>query len=280
MTGRISSYSRDGLTFDVTDTGPEEGRPVIMLHGFPEDREEWAALTAPLTESGHRVLSPDQRGYSPGAAPAGRRAYAVSELVADVLALADKAGSDRFDVVGHDWGAVVAWNLAGRHPERVRSLCALSVPHPRAFLASLGRSSQVLRSWYMVFFQLPLLPERVLSARGGDQMRAGLVRSGLDLPTADRYARRAASPGTLTGPLNWYRALPFSAREPLGPVGVPTLFVWGDRERFVSRAAAERCAPWVSGPYRFVVLPGRTHWLPTTAADEVGPLLLEHLGAT
>ena len=194
-----------------------------------------------------------------------------------MLALADAAGADRFDVVGHDWGAVVAWELAGRHPGRVRSLCALSVPHPRAMQHALWHSGQAARSWYMAVFQIPELPERMLAARGGRQLATNLVRSGLDRETAERYAARAAHPAAMTGPLNWYRALPLDARHPLDPAAVPTLFVWGEKERFVDRTAAEACARWVTGPYRFVALAGRTHWLPTTAVAEVAPLLLEHL---
>jgi pimeloyl-ACP methyl ester carboxylesterase len=277
MTGRVESYTRDGLTFEVTDTGPLDGRVVIMLHGFPEDRHGWSALSEPLIDAGYRVLAPDQRGYSTTANPAGRRSFTVDELCADVLALADTAGAGQVDVVGHDWGAVVAWALAAQHADRTRSLCALSVPHPRAVAGSLLRSSQALRSWYMVFFQLPAVPERVLALRRGAFLEDGLVRSGLDRPTAARYSARAAVPANLTGPLNWYRALPYAARTRLGRVGIPTLYIWGDKERFVSRTAAESCGAWVRGSYRFVVLPGRTHWLPTTATGEIAPLLLEHL---
>jgi pimeloyl-ACP methyl ester carboxylesterase len=280
MTDPVARYAHDGLTFDVEDRGAPDGPAVIMLHGFPEDRHSWAALAGPLIDGGYRVLAPEQRGYSSGAQPAGRRAYTLDRLAGDVLALADAAGVERFAVVGHDWGAAVAWELAGRHAARVRSLCALSVPHPRAMQYALRHSSQAVRSWYMALFQIPGLPERLLSIRAGRQLAANLVRSGLDPETAERYAARAAHAGAMTGPLNWYRALPLDARHPLGPVTVPTLFVWGDKERFVSRAAADDCARWVAGPYRFAPLPGRTHWLPTTAAGDVAPLLLEHLAGS
>jgi pimeloyl-ACP methyl ester carboxylesterase len=277
LTGQVEQYVHDGLTFDVDDKGPVDGRAVIMLHGFPEDRQGWAALAQPLVSAGYRVLAPEQRGYSSGAQPAGRKAYTLDQLTGDILALADAAGVDRFDVVGHDWGAAVAWELAGRHPERVQTLCALSVPHPRAMQYALWHSAQVARSWYMALFQIPALPERLLAWRQGQQLTASLVRSGLDQETAERYASRASRPDAMTGPLNWYRALPLDARRPLGPVSVPTLFVWGDKERFVNLVAARACATWVTGPYRFVPLAGHTHWLPTTAAGEIAPLLLEHL---
>jgi pimeloyl-ACP methyl ester carboxylesterase len=273
----VDSYTHDGLSFDVNDTGPADGRVVIALHGFPEDRHCWDQLAASMAGAGYRVLTPDQRGYSPGAQPAGRRAYTTDLLVGDVLALADAAGADRFDVVGHDWGAVVAWNLAGRHPERVRTLTVLSVPHLQAFLEAMRHSTQALRSWYMLFFQIPRLPEMILRRTPERRFVAQLVGSGLDGDSARRYARRAARPGAMTGPLNWYRAMPFGRRDRLGPVSTPTLFVWGEADRFVTRAAAERCARHVTGPFRFVPLPAGTHWLPSGSAGEIAPLLLEHL---
>ena len=275
----IDAYRHDGFIFEVTDSGPEEGRAVILLHGFPEDRHQWSAVSSVLNGAGYRTLAPDQRGYSPGANPNQRRAYRAGTLAGDVLALADAAGARRFDVVGHDWGALVAWSLAADHRERVRSLCALSVPHPGAVRWAMTRSAQALRSSYVAFFQLPWLPERVLSRRGGRLMAAGLRRSGLDAASADRFALRAADHRDLTGPLNWYRALLLDAGRLPGPVEVPTLFVWGDRERFVSRAAAEACGRWVTGPYRFEVLAGASHWLPTTAADEISALLSAHLAS-
>jgi pimeloyl-ACP methyl ester carboxylesterase len=277
--GRLASYEHDGFRFEVTDVGPHEGRVVIMLHGFPEDRHQWEALWRPLAGAGHRVLAPDQRGYSPAASPRSRRAYRMQALTGDVLALADAAGAERFDLVGHDWGALVGWALAAASPGRVRSLCALSVPHPGAMRRAMARSSQALRSSYAAFFQLPWLPERLLSAGGGRLLEAALRRSGLDEDTARRFACRAARPGALTGALNWYRALPFDARAVPGPVCVPTLYVWGERDRYVTRAAAEGCRQWVHGPYRFEALAGRSHWLPTTAAEEVSALLAAHLAS-
>lgn len=279
MASRIEKYTRDGLTFDVTDVGPEEGRVVIVLHGFPEDRHCWDAVGAALTGAGYRLLAPDQRGYSPGARPKGRRSYAMSELDADVLALADAAGADRFDVVGHDWGGAVAWDLAGRNPDRVRTVTVLSTPHPRAFQASMLRSSQLFHSWYMAFFQIPRIPEAGFRARGGRQMEASLRRSGLDPSSASRYAARFAEPGAMTGPVNWYRAVAFGARSPTPLVQVPSLYIWSDNDRFLTRKAAELTARYVTGPYRFEVLAGDSHWLPTGAPEKVSGLLLDHLAA-
>ena len=276
----MERFTNDGFSFDVTDTpaatGSGTGQVCVLLHGFPEDRHCWAAMTPALAEAGYRVLAPDLRGYSPGAKPASRRAYALARLAGDVLALADAAGAERFHLVGHDWGAALAWYLAGHHPGRVISLGALSVPHPEAFLRALVSSSQAVRSWYMLAVQAPGLPELALSRRGGGALRDTLLRSGLDPASAERYASRAADRADLRGPLNWYRALPFGLRDRTAAIDVPTLFLWSDGDRFISRTAAELCGRYVNGPYRFEILGGASHWLPEEAPEQVAPLLLQH----
>ena len=159
------------------------------MHGFPEDRQCWQALAAELVDAGYRTLAPDQRGYSPGARPPGRRAYTLDRLAGDVLALADAAGADRFDLVGHDWGAAVAWHLAGRHPDRVRSLTALSVPHPRAIVEALGRSTQAaaIRGTCCTS-SCRGCPSWPSAGRVNAACVAQLRRTGLDEESARRYA--------------------------------------------------------------------------------------------
>jgi pimeloyl-ACP methyl ester carboxylesterase len=246
---------------------------VILLHGFPEDRRSWAGVTPALNAAGYRTLAPDQRGYSPGARPRHRREYTMEQLTGDVFALADAAGADRFHVVGHDWGASLAWHLAARHPERIRSLTALSVPHPRAILDAFWRSTQALRLYYMVFFQLPAVPEWLIGRPG--VLQRSLTGSGLDEESARRYAGRA---GAMTGPLNWYRALPYSVRGGKMPkVTVPTLYVWGDRDRFVTPAAAAGCGAWVTGPFTYRPLPGVSHWIAEEDPARTAELVLDLL---
>ncbi|HET9691793.1 MAG TPA: alpha/beta fold hydrolase [Acidimicrobiales bacterium] len=272
----MEHFTRQGLTFDLTDAGPADGAAVVLLHGFPEDRSSWDAIVPQLTAAGYRCLAPDQRGYSPRARPPGRRAYRIDELARDVLCMADHAGVDRFHLVGHDWGAAVAWHLAAHHPRRVQTLTALSVPHTAAFLWAMRHSRQAFKSWYMLAFQVPGLAERSLGADGGRRFVEAFTRSGLPREHAERYSRRA---GELTGPLSWYRALPWSARRPLPPVEVPTLFVYGEGDIALDRAGADACGRWVTGDYRYEVVAGGGHWLPEVAADRVGPMLLEHLAA-
>ena len=221
--GTITEYSRNGLTFDVTDRGDSADPAVVLLHGFPENRQSWDPISERLVAGGLRTLAPDQRGYSPRARPTEPypQAYALRELVDDVVALIDAAGVERAHLVGHDWGGGVAWALAGSHPDRVATLTALSTPHPAAVRRAVTTSPwQLTHSSYMVFFQLPWLPEQVIG-RGLERM---LLSSGLPRAEAEQYAGRMREPGAPTGALGWYRAL----RHPSGALHrcrVPTTFV-------------------------------------------------------
>jgi pimeloyl-ACP methyl ester carboxylesterase len=273
----METYSRVGLVFDVTDSGPDDGGIVVLLHGFPQNRHEWAGVTPRLTAAGYRVLAPDQRGYSPGARPAGRRAYVQSELVDDVVALIDAAGAQQVHVVGHDWGALVAWALTSRYPERVHTLTAVSVPHPKAFAWAMPRG-QALRSWYMAMFQLPGLPERLLPTRRGLTFIGG---AGLSAEQMNGYVEPLGRDG-LTAALNWYRALPWSQREKgyARRSTVPTTYVWSDGDTALGRAGAEATERFVSAPYRFAVLPGVSHWIADEAPDALADLVLDRISGS
>ncbi|MHA6796294.1 alpha/beta fold hydrolase [Pseudonocardia bannensis] len=278
------TVTRDGLVFDVREAGPPDGDPVLLLHGFPQRADSWDAVVPALTERGYRTLAMDQRGYSPGARPRGRRAYRMAELVADTAAVIDSLGGGRVHLVGHDWGAAVAWQVAIEHPERIRSLTALSVPPPEAFLRAMVTSRQALASWYMAFFQLPWVPERLLGPRPGQARSDRFVRvlraGGQGAAAAERDATAMAAPGALTGGLNWYRAIPLSlAGRDTRPVTRPTLFVWSDGDIAITRAGVARAARYVTGPYRQVELPGVSHWIPDEVPGELAALLLEHLAA-
>ena len=267
----MDSFTRGALTFDVSDAGPADGELIVALHGFPQNRHVWDPITASLNAAGYRTLAPDQRGYSPGARPAGRRAYAQSELVADVLALIDASGRAKVHLVGHDWGAFVAWAFASRHPDRLFSLTAVSVPHPQAFAWAMARG-QLVKSWYMVAFQLPKLPEAFLpSPRGVALLRGG----GLSAAQVHAYLD-PLGPDGLHAALNWYRALPFSQREKgyARASRVATTFVWSDRDVVITRRAAEATGRFVSADYRFEVLEGISHWIPDQAPDQLAELIL------
>ncbi|MDQ6697689.1 MAG: alpha/beta fold hydrolase [Actinomycetota bacterium] len=275
----MQTFTHDGFTFDLVDSGPPDGRVVILLHGFPQSKAAWSEVAPHLTDAGLRVLAPDQRGYSPGARPEGRRAYQSSALTADVLALADAAGAQRFHLVGHDWGALVAWELAAHHPDRVETLTTLSVPHPRAFAASMVRSSQVLRSWYMLAFQIPGV-ERLAVRRDGALFRRGLAGTGMTEERIDEAAARMTEPGALASALNWYRAIPFSGANATPEVTVPTTHVWSSGDSALTRAGAELTGRFVTGPYRLEILEGVSHWIPEEVPDRAAEIILARVSGT
>jgi pimeloyl-ACP methyl ester carboxylesterase len=192
-----------------------------------------------------------------------------------VVALLDTAGLAQAHLVGHDWGGRQAWGAAGWHSDRVASLTVLSTPHPAALAKSLWTSKQVLVSWYMGLFQLPALPE-ALARR---TLTKSLIDNGLPQEFADRYAEAMAEPGALTGALDWYRGIPFSMRQPLGPIKVPTSYVWGRRDSVLSRRAVELTADYVVGPYEVVELEAG-HWLPETVPDAVADAVLARVRST
>jgi pimeloyl-ACP methyl ester carboxylesterase len=268
---RITEVRRAGLTFDVLDQGPVDGEPIVLLHGFPERATSWRYVAPILNAAGYRTLAMDQRGYSPGARPKRRRDYVQSELVADVVALIDEVGGSAH-VVGHDWGASVAWLLAMMHPDQVRTLTAVSVPHPGLFLKSFTRSTQGLKSWYMGFFQLPFVPEALV---GSAPFRAWARKGGMDV---ERFRKEIVDDGALTTAMNWYRGIPLAdPRAVGGKVRVPTTLVWSTGDLYVGRWAVERSEATVEAPYRLVVLDGVSHWIPTEAPDALADAVLDRV---
>ena len=274
----MEQYTSEGLVFDVTDAGPADGEVIILLHGYPETRASWQSVIPHLTDAGYRVLAPDQRGYSPGARPQGRRAYRLDHLVGDVVVLAEAAGAERVHVVGHDWGGLVAWALAGWHPDRLFSMASLATPHPRAMLRSFFTSSQALHSWYMAFYQLPKLPEMGFRGRLEPRFRQTLARSGLPEDSIDQYLSVLHQPGAATAAINWYRAIPFTPPSELVAVDVPALYLYGAGDFALSRKAADLTERYVKGPYNYQVLAGASHWLPEACPDVVAREVIAHAG--
>lgn len=261
----MEHFCRGRLRFRVIDTGEPRHGCIVLLHGFPENADAWISTFPVLNDAGFRTVAPDQRGYSPEARPNGRRAYVLPELVDDTLALIDALGQRSVHVAGFDWGGMVGWALAARAPERVRSLTVAGTPHPGVFRDTLLASKQFLYSWHVPFFQLPILPERLMLGDGGRLLRRFLVWSGLDEPTAARYAERfTKEPAMATGALNWYRAVPpsFAYSRRIGAIGVPTAYVVGARDVFFPEQAILRTERWVSGAYRLRLIEGASHWLP------------------
>lgn len=286
----MPTYDHAGFTFDYSDSGPDDSHTddshtddrasdetVILLHGFPQSGRSWDRVTPLLVDAGYRVLAPDQRGYSPGARPRRRRDYTIELLTGDVLALADAVGVDRFHVVGHDWGGAVAWSLGANHPDRIVTMTSLATPHPKAMLSAMTSSNQALMSWYMVAFQVPGIPEwMVTNGLASGRFVETLVESGLPATEAAANVEMLRN-GAARGAFNWYRALPFSKPSAVGDVDVPTLYVYGDDDLALGVRAAELTADHVKGEYRYERLRGADHWLPETSSVEVSTLVIELL---
>ncbi|MFP5318465.1 MAG: alpha/beta fold hydrolase [Acidimicrobiia bacterium] len=254
---------------------------MLLLHGFPQSSYEWRHQLPVLAAAGFRAVAPDQRGYSPGARPEEVDAYHVDRLVEDVVRMADALGADRFRLVGHDWGAIVGWIVAARHPDRLVSFTSVSSPHPGAMLEAMRSPTgdQAKRSAYVNLFQMPKLPELFLLAGEGDGLRKLFWNSGyVDRAAVDEYVRTLDGPAAVSAVLNWYRAIDMRCLAGVGPVEVPTLYVWSTDDPALGREAAERTAAYVRGPYRFVELAGVSHWVPEDAPGDLNVELLAHLG--
>jgi pimeloyl-ACP methyl ester carboxylesterase len=267
------------FTFDALAAGPADGELVLLLHGFPQTSWEWRAQLQALGEAGYRAVAPDQRGYSSGARPEGVDNYHVRHLIADTLAIADWLGGHQFHLVGHDWGAALSWAVAGTHPERLRTLTILSVPHPKAFAGALaGSDDQRGKSSYITVFRQEGVAEEGLGGNDFANLRAMLSTVGSE-EDAEEYLRVLSQPGCLTAALNWYRAMQPGLVGEIGPITTPTLYVWSTDDVALGREGAEATGRFVEGPYRFEILEGVSHWIPEHAPDELNKLLLEHIAA-
>jgi pimeloyl-ACP methyl ester carboxylesterase len=262
-------------SFDAIAAGPEDGVPVLLLHGFPAAAVEWEYQVGVLGGQGFRAVAPDQRGYSPGVRPESTAEYGITELVGDVIAMADELGWHRFHLVGHDWGGAVAWWVADGHPDRLRSLTAVSTPHPRALGEAMRTDEdQQLRSRYMTEWRQTGVTERQMLANDGAALRR-MFEWVVPESRVTEYVRRLSEPGALTAALNWYRAGRPDGR--IGKIDVPTLYVWSTEDVAFGSTAALDTGNWVSGPYRFEMLEDLTHWIPEQAPEPLTALILDHL---
>jgi pimeloyl-ACP methyl ester carboxylesterase len=269
------------------EAGPQDGPPVVLLHGFPDFWYSWRHQIPALAAAGLRVIAPDMRGYNLSSKPAAVSAYTPRRLAGDIRELIRERGFERACMAGHDWGAAVAWALAMAHPDVVERLAILNGPHPRRMLAALRRPGrQLARSWYMFFFQLPWLSERAVSAGDWWMLRYSFerdARPGAFTPAdLDRYREAWSQPGAVTAMLNYYRA---SMRRPpsggggLPPVQAPTLVIWGERDRALGAELAEPARADVPGLERVVRLPDASHWVQHDEPERVSELLIEFFRA-
>ncbi len=273
-------FQNGSVTLHVVSAGPKDGPVVVLLHGFPEFWYGWHKQIEPLAAAGFRVIVPDQRGYNLSSKPRGVASYALTELVSDVVAIANQLTQQNIFLAGYDWGAVVAWSAALLHPERIAKLAVLNVPHPsvmRRFLNT--RLRQMVRSWYILFFQIPWLPERIFSAFNFYVGTRALLRSSrpgaFSFDDLAQYHTAWSQPGALTAMINWYRAAlrhptPFADRT----VRVPTRILWGERDKFLMSEMARESLRYCTNAELFP-FPDATHWLQHEEPEKVSRLLAE-----
>ena len=287
MVGAYRTVRANGLDFEVLEAGSGD-RLALLLHGFPEHAISWHNQIAPLVALGYRVWAPNQRGYGATTRPDRVDAYRIARLIDDVAALIDASGARSVVLIGHDWGAAVAWFFAMRAPRPIEKLVILNVPHPAIFLDVLRRSwRQIGKSWYMLAFQIPGLAERILGMDDGRAMLRMLEDSACDPACFSHderevYARQARDPAALTAMLNWYRAAARGGmREQIAlgfpTIDLPTLVVWGEDDIALAKETTygtERYARDV----RIVYLPGVSHWVAQEAPERVNALLTKFLG--
>jgi len=265
------------MTFDVRLAGPEGGKPVMLLHGFPETSLSWSTVVPQLVDAGLRVMAPDQRGYSPGARPSDVADYTTDALAGDVVAIADSLGLDAFHLVGHDWGAAVAWVAAAKHGDRLQSLTAVSVPHLAAYGGALRRDpDQQQRASYIGLLRQEGKAEHVLLEDDARRLRV-MYGDAVPASQAASYLAHLSEPGALTAALNWYRAMQADLAS-LPVVTVPTTYVWSDQDLAIGRVPAELCGDFVDADFRFVELVGVSHWIPEQAPNALAEAIIARVG--
>jgi pimeloyl-ACP methyl ester carboxylesterase len=272
----------NGVRLHYVEAG--SGPLVVMLHGFPEFWYSWRHQLPALAAAGFHAIAPDLRGYNLSDKPPGVDAYRLDKLLGDVVGLIQESGAERATVVGHDWGGVLAWQLAMRHPQAIEKLIILNAPHPRAYFRELRSWRQLLKSWYIFLFQLPALPEQMLAAGDFEFLDRLLRRRELHRKVFTRedvrlYKQALARPGALTAALNYYRALRHSLPRALHEaslVQAPTLLLWGERDAYLSLRLTEGLDAWVPN-LRVVRFPDVGHWIQNEVPEQVNRLMIDFL---
>jgi pimeloyl-ACP methyl ester carboxylesterase len=276
-----SYIETNGIRLHVVQAGPKSGTPVVLLHGFPEFWYGWRKQIPALVEAGCRVIVPDQRGYNLSDKPKGVKAYGLYTLVDDVIGLISALDYEKVNLVGHDWGGVVAWVLANKHPERLHRLGILNVPHPAVMKRFLQRDlEQLRRSWYVFFLQLPWLPEAGMRAndwRGAERALRDTSKPGsFTAEDLKKYRDAWSQPGAMTAMLNWYRAvirhMPALPEDPR--IQVPTLMMWGMQDFALTHRMARPSMDYVDDG-NLILFPEATHWVHLDATEEVNHYLVD-----
>ena len=273
------TIAANGLRFHVAACGPEDGPPVLLLHGFPECAHAWRHQLEALGAAGLRAITPDQRGYGRTEKPNGVRSYTIDALAEDVVELAAALGHRRFTLIGHDWGGIVAWHLASTRPAVLERMAILNAPHLGvAARFARGHPLQWIKSAYVGYFQLPVIPELTLTSWDCGLLVAALERSSrpgaFSAEDLRLYRDAWTQPGAMTAMLNWYRAMPLQPTGPQDRIAVPVRVIWGDRDNALEPGLAEESAG-VCDAAEVIHLPEATHWLHHEEIERVNALLLE-----
>ena len=277
MTMNFEHITTNGIRLHTALGGPEDGVPVFLLHGFPDAWFGWEAQIGLLAEAGFRVIVPDQRGYNLSDKPKGVANYKMKTLVKDILGLADTLGYERFHLAGHDFGAMVSWNLTLGHPERIKRLAIANVPHPSVMGSYLrSHTSQMLKSWYAFFFQIPGLPEWAVR-RNNWRFLISAMPDDFTEEERDRYREAWNQPGAMTGMINWYRATFRKISKSTAPskIKVPTLILWGQQDPHISYEMAPLSVDLCEDG-RLVTFEDATHWVLHDEPEEVSQHLIAH----
>lgn len=277
--GEVSLHVAEARpSFVSGDEVPKDVPLVVLLHGFPEFWWSWRDQLRALADAGCWAVAPDMRGYNESDKPEGVGAYELEKLAGDVSGLIKALGRDKAYVVGHDWGAAVAWFFAQEHQDQLERLAILNVPHPLEMMKGLRRPKQLRKSWYMFFFQLPRLPELMLARKDFLFARKTFSADGFDRETIEHYVDALRVPGAATSAINYYRAA--IRRVALGrvprtkPIERPVLVIWGDKDRYLGQEMADPPKRFVPNA-RVVHIPNATHWVQNDAPEEVNRLLIE-----
>ena len=260
--------------------GPEEAPPVFLLHGFPEAWFGWEAQIKPLVEAGYRIIVPDQRGYNLSDKPEGVENYQMNILVADILGLADTLGYEKFHLAGHDFGALVSWHIAMQAAQRVKRLAIANVPHPTVMSRYIRtHPAQMLKSWYVMFFQLPVLPERFVQLNNW-RMFISAMPPDFSEETRNRYRDAWAQPNAMTSMINWYRALLKGRDKPAvsARIQIPTLILWGKQDSYLSYEMAPLSLDFCEQG-KLITFEDATHWVLYDQAQAVSQHLVDHLSS-
>ena len=279
-----TTVATNGIHLHVVKSGPENRPLVILLHGFPEFWYAWRKQIPKLASAGYHVWAPDQRGYNLSGKPRGIDAYTIDKLGADVMGLIDTAGREKVLLVGHDWGAMIAWWIAVMHPNRIARMVVINVPHGTVMRKYLRHNiQQMLRSWYIFFFQFPWLPEALSRMQNWRVVCRTLVKSSrpgtFSVDDLDTYRKAWSQPEAFTCMVNWYRAIiqrpPRPFKNPR--ISIPTLLIWGAKDRFLGRHMAQPSID-LCDKGRLIFIEEATHWVQHEEADQVNNLLTEFLG--